>query len=389
MSFELDDCFASTFSGAREKFLGSARALGAQHRKYAHPSRGPNGGELATDVATFGDPRAKHLLVLVSGTHGVEGYCGSGLQVAHMRSGVVRDLGSDLAIKMVHALNPHGFAYKRRVSECNVDLNRNFIDFSRMPKYEELHRLTTPPTFGGRFRRKLGLVSYIVSRGMRALQTAVTHGQYEYSDGLFFGGASPSWSRQTWDSILEDCSASQCVVIIDYHTGLGPRGIGELISPLDEVPNSWRARATCACFGHNVKSLKEPVSPEASGDLSVSAEVSGDLLSYTFLRKDLQTAGAFLEFGTVPGLKVLDALIDENWAHHNPSTDKSSALRERLLQVFTPDDAEWRKAVWTKALATTKSAINGLTVLSQQRQQAWLSLLKDSRCHAAAGELPF
>jgi hypothetical protein len=30
---------------------------------------------------------------------------------------------------------------------------------------------------------------------------------------------------------------------------------------------------------------------------------------------------------------------------------------------FTPDDAEWRKAVWNKALATTKFAIHGLTGL--------------------------
>ena len=357
--FELDDCFASTFSSAREKFLSSAKALGAEPKSYLHPATGPNSETLATDVADFGDPRAPHVLMLVSGTHGVEGYCGSGLQIAHMRSGLIEKLGTTLTIKMVHGLNPYGLAYKRRVNECNVDLNRNFIDFCTRPlentEYCKLHRLlTTPPTIDGRLRRKLGLAWYIVSKGMRALQTAVTRGQYEYPDGLFFGGASPSWSRQTWDSILQDCSANQCVMIIDYHTGLGPRGIGELISPLGEDdPKSWRSRATCACFGRNVKNLNE----------SVSAEVSGDLLSYTLLRKDLQIAGVCLEFGTVPALKVLDALIDENWAHHNPSTDKLDALRERLLQVFTPDDAEWRKAVWNKAFATTKSAIEGLTSL--------------------------
>jgi Protein of unknown function (DUF2817) len=86
-------------------------------------------------------------------------------------------------------------------------------------------------------------------------------------------------------------------------------------------------------------------------------------LYYTFSRQDLQIAGVFLEFGTVPRLTVLDALIDENWVHNHPSTDRSGALGERLLQVFTPDDAEWRKAVWNKALATTKFAIHGLTGL--------------------------
>jgi hypothetical protein len=364
--FDLDDCFASTFIGAQQKFLNSASAVGAKLKSYGHSAKGPNGETLATDVADFGDPRAPHVLMLVSGTHGVEGYCGSGLQIAHMRSGLIDKLEAPLTIKMVHGLNPYGLAHKRRVNECNVDLNRNFIDFGTRPlensEYGKLHRLlTTPPTFDGRLRRKLGLAWYIVSKGMRALQTAVTRGQYEYSDGLFFGGAAPSWSRQTWDSILQDFSANQRVMIIDYHTGLGPRGVGELISPLGkDDTESWRSHATCACFGRNVKNLKETVSAEASGNLSVSAEVSGDLLSYTFLRNDLQIAGVFLEFGTVPALEVLDALIDENWAHHNPSTHKLVALRERLLQVFTPDDAEWRKAVWKKAFATTESAIEGL-----------------------------
>jgi Protein of unknown function (DUF2817) len=357
-SFELDDCFASTFSSAREKFLSSAKALGAQPKSYTHPATGPNGETLATDVADFGDPRAAHVLMLVSGTHGVEGYCGSGLQIAHMRSGLIAELKSSVALRMVHALNPYGFAYKRRVNENNVDLNRNFIDFDseRSPNtgYGKLHHLLmTPPTLGGRLRRKLMLSHYVLTRGLRALQTAVTRGQYEHPDGLFYGGDSPSWSRNTWTSILQDCGSSQRVMIIDYHTGLGKRGAGELISPLDEDQNSWRSRATRTCFG-DVKNLRD----------SVAVEVIGDLLSYSFLQKELQVAGVYLELGTFPPLSVLDAMIDENWTYHNLSMDQTSVQRERLLQVFTPDDAEWRKAVWNKAFATTKSAIDGLTGLS-------------------------
>ena len=159
-------------------------------------------------------------------------------------------------------------------------------------------------------------------------------------------------------------------MIIDYHTGHGKRGAGELISPLDDDPNSWRARATNTCFGPGaVKNLRERRKElkgfrlrRDSSD-SVSAEVIGDLLSYSFLRKDLQLAGVYLELGTFPVLSVLDALIDENWTYHNLSMDETRVQRERLLQVFTPDNAEWRRAVWNKAFATTKSAIEGLTGL--------------------------
>ncbi|MEJ0064575.1 MAG: DUF2817 domain-containing protein [Caulobacteraceae bacterium] len=43
---------------------------------------------------------------------------------------------------MIHAINPYGFAWLRRVTEENIDLNRNWIDFSQPPPanpgYDEL-----------------------------------------------------------------------------------------------------------------------------------------------------------------------------------------------------------------------------------------------------------
>ncbi|HOU65623.1 MAG TPA: phosphoenolpyruvate--protein phosphotransferase [Thermomonas sp.] len=51
----------------------------------------------------------------------------------------------DVALLFIHALNPHGFSFGRRVTHENVDLNRNFHDFSRPlpgnPAYRDLHAL--------------------------------------------------------------------------------------------------------------------------------------------------------------------------------------------------------------------------------------------------------
>ena len=41
-------------------------------------ARGPNGELLYLDTARFGPPDAANMLVLIAGTHGVEGHCGSG-----------------------------------------------------------------------------------------------------------------------------------------------------------------------------------------------------------------------------------------------------------------------------------------------------------------------
>ncbi len=49
---------------------------------YPHPLPGPQGENLYTDVARVGPVTASRLMLVVSGTHGVEGYYGSDCQIA-------------------------------------------------------------------------------------------------------------------------------------------------------------------------------------------------------------------------------------------------------------------------------------------------------------------
>jgi hypothetical protein len=71
------------------------------------------------------------VLVTISATHGIEGFCGSGAQTAWYATGAWREIPPDVAQLHLHAVNPHGFAWLRRVNEDNVDLNRNFVDHIR------------------------------------------------------------------------------------------------------------------------------------------------------------------------------------------------------------------------------------------------------------------
>src|SRR5262245_20089750 len=136
--------FASSYREARDSFLRAARRAGAKHQAYRHPSeRGPAGEPLHLDVSVLGPGNAANVFVVGCGTHGIEGYPGSAAQCAWLR-GRPR-LPKDTAVVFFHAQNPWGFAHKTRVTEENVDLNRNFIDFSQpLPKnrgYEDLHPL--------------------------------------------------------------------------------------------------------------------------------------------------------------------------------------------------------------------------------------------------------
>src|SRR5687767_5641351 len=115
--------FSGAYAEARTKFQDAAKAAGASLSSYVHPERGPDGGELATDVAWIGPADAAGVLVLVSGTHGVEGHCGSGAQVDWLRRGEAAHRAPNVAVMLIHAINPYGFAWSRRVTHENVDLN--------------------------------------------------------------------------------------------------------------------------------------------------------------------------------------------------------------------------------------------------------------------------
>src|SRR5660397_29969 len=68
---------------------------------------------------------SKKLLILTSGTHGVEGYVGSAVQQMFMNEVLTVDMLDDIGILFVHGINPFGFKYTRRVTENNIDFNRN------------------------------------------------------------------------------------------------------------------------------------------------------------------------------------------------------------------------------------------------------------------------
>src|SRR5690606_31093218 len=120
-----------TYSQLRKRFLETAAKHQAQIRHYPHPLKGMQGEDLYTDVAIFAKPNTKKWLVSVSGTHGVEGYYGSMCQTQYMEHLAAKARDEDVGILIVHLINPWGVSWKRRVNEDNMDLNRNYLDFSK------------------------------------------------------------------------------------------------------------------------------------------------------------------------------------------------------------------------------------------------------------------
>ena len=245
------DAFSPSYARARVQFLEAAATAGMAISSHNHPLPGRDGEMLAMDVALDGDPAAERLLIVSSACHGVEGYCGSGVQVfaAHDAEWREHARAAGVAVLYIHALNPHGFSWVRRVTHENVDLNRNFQDFSQpLPvneAYAELHALLLPGQWPPGADNAAAIGAYIQTHGLNRFQAAVSQGQHAFADGLFYGGVEPTWSNHTLREVLRRHGRqARHLAWIDLHTGLGESGLGERICACrDDAVALARARA--------------------------------------------------------------------------------------------------------------------------------------------------
>ncbi|MDR3511822.1 MAG: M14 family metallopeptidase [Caulobacteraceae bacterium] len=354
------DHFSADYPEARGKFCAAARQAGAALERLSNPNLGPDGGDISTDIAWFGPTDAPSVLVLLSGTHGVEGFCGSGAQVDWMARGEAGRLPDGVAALLVHAINPYGFAWLRRVTEENVDLNRNWVDFEGpLPDnagYLDIHDALCPRDWDEAARSRGGalLAGYAAKEGYPAFVAAATGGQYARDDGIFFGGAGETWARRTQTQILGHyLRAARDVAIIDFHTGIGPWGHGERMSPASRSTLEFKRAAEW--YGAAVTSL-----PDGS---SSSAVIRGDGLSGAIaLLPHARTTPMALEFGTRPGGEVLDALRADNWLHRwgDPLGPQAKSIKATIRDAFYGDTDDWKGMVAGQSLLACRQAVAGL-----------------------------
>jgi hypothetical protein len=354
-------CFSESYAEARAKFCSAAATAGGALRSWLNPHvKGPNGELLFLDTARFGPADAPDILVLISSTHGVEGHCGSGAQISWLATGGAAKLPKDTGALLVHAINPYGFAWTRRVNEDNVDLNRNFVDHDKAyPKnegYLAIAEAILPKDWNEASKAETQRVfdAYAQKHGAYGLQGAISSGQYTHADGIFFGGAKQTWSNRTIRVIArQELSHARKVGIIDFHTGLGPFGHGELICAVPPTSKSFpRAKAW---YGD------EMTSPE--GGTSTSAIVVG-IMTDAFPQElpDALVVPLAIEYGTYSVPEVLGAVRADNWLHHRGDLKSPLAreLKADMKERFFPAGDKWREMVWARADQTIGWALKGL-----------------------------
>lgn len=349
-------------TGFRDAVVQATQALSSAERAVVEtgswkvPSE--SDGDLSIDWVYFPPTKGQRtqLVVLTSGVHGVEGFAGSAMQQLFLRETLPTLQRDNLGILVVHAINPYGFKYIRRVSEHNVDLNRNFdinklLFASRNEGYRKLNAVLNPvePFRGGlwtRLKFYYRVARVLLKEKLSVLRQAVVGGQYEFERGVYFGGH----DFEPQKAILETgigarMKTFQSVLILDLHTGYGDRG--QLYLFPSDFPNAEVEAATRKVFeGERIEDAHGKDFYANSGDFP-------EFLSKVAYAQHVLAIPMCLEFGTANnistygGIESLRRMVAENEMHWHGSADPATAqaLHDDFLEMYFPSTDGWRRKV--------------------------------------------
>ena len=352
--------FAASYSQAVNQFVGACAAGGLQWEFVGLNLTGPQGESLGTRMAYVGRPDCRRLLILNCGTHGVEGLAGSACMTAWMSEGLP-GASDEVGVLLIHLINPWGTAWRRRQTEDNVDLNRNFIDFAAArpdnARYEQLRPVLAPPSIDGaawpQVRRQID--EFRREQGPAALAEAVFRGQYSDPAGPGFGGHGPGWSNLTFRSILSRyATRARRVAFIDLHTGLGPFSHGTVLST--DSPGSEALGLARRWYGDDIDCLRAP-------ERQMPYDIQGDIsLAVKETLPQAQVTAVTLEFGTFDLERFMELQIRDCWLQQQgaPDTPQARQIRAALQEFFCPPVVDWERKVIARARQVLRQAVEGL-----------------------------
>ena len=335
-----------TYDECRARFRRAAVVADVAVATHPITAVGPDGQRLTIDVAQLGSSRPRRALAVLSGVHGVEGFVNSVLQTDLLGRLDPAALPDDMAVLMIHAVNPWGMAWWRRQNESNVDLNRNWrrdeIEPQHNDAYDEIHHLACPDTADMPATDTLlaAAADLVAERGYDWVRDAITIGQYRHPDGLHFGGDRTEESTAIVQQVVTDRLASvERLLTLDLHTGHGPSGAVTFLS--DSPPGSDQDVFLRSRFG------ADRVEATADNPDATTAVKSGQIAAgFAPLLPDAVCHASSVEFGTAGDEEQLIATYQESWVdRHGDRNDPVHAAAVWAYRCcFSPDDPAWEQA---------------------------------------------
>jgi len=359
MTARPEDYFSATVSEADDKLAHAAARAAAKVEFVAHPLKGPDGEALNVGILEVGNPSAANALLLISGTHGVEGFAGAAVQTGVLDSLATFKLSADTKIVIVHLINPWGAAWSRREDHENIDLFRNFLYWDRPSEPDPLFDVwdeaadlahlgeRTPAESAARIR------PLVQQYGEPRIIAAVRRGQHHKPKSLTYHGHGQCWSTRVLHQALRTrLNGCKRLCVIDLHTGFGDYGAGMVISyDLDGDPRLERVRkwfdGAIYMPGADADTPAHPESPYAF----IARLVPG-----------LSVTASILEYGTFPPSETRDLFTTGLYyqLYGDPQSAEGIAIRKRVRRFCYPEEDGWKRGVWARGHEVVDRTLRGL-----------------------------
>jgi hypothetical protein len=374
---DIDQLFPVSYEASRQRFrehFTLIQEMWPEARLESHALTGEDDLTIDWVVADALERREK-LLIFTSGQHGIEGFVGSGMFQLFIQQYLPHLSPKRTGLLLVNCVNPWGMKNFRRVNAQNVDLNRNFVwgpgrgqadayfaeKFPNIP-YERLSLFLNPQgeinaTPANYWRFLLGLAGRTLSMGLRKFQGAILVGQYNFPKGVFFGGQ--GYQEETFvltDLLRENIGRYAQILLLDMHTGYGPRSQMSLV-------NSFLEKRDSQTFQHT---FNYPLVVKANPFEFYS--IHGDMVDYVyhFVQNefpDKKLYATSFEFGTfgdssLAAIRSLRTMILENqyhWFGSKNDEDKEKTLKD-FRDLYFPESESWK----AKALSDARQAFRGI-----------------------------
>ena len=312
-----------------------------------------------------------NLILLTTGVHGMEGYIGAAMLDVFFAEVYPALNTENTGILVVANVNPYGMKNYRRYNENNVDLNRNFIldwashDLASNQEYPKVDTFLGPTgKIGNALWHEVGfylsLGKTAITDGAGTISDALLTGQYQYPQGVYYGGTGDEASTLYLKDVFSRCldSSYANIVHIDIHSGYGPRYNMVIFNSVYETMSEKESQAA---FGYDhVIAYDSEAFYATTGDttdffyrLAKKKQAQAELYSTCF---EFGTIGdAF--FDTILSLKYT---VDENRNHWYPTENPISAeiIRQNYLELFYPTETAWREKTIQDFLTATQGVLN-------------------------------
>ena len=177
-----------------------------------------------------------HLLILTSGVHGIEAFTGAAIQIEFLKKYFKPEWLKNLGVLVVHAVNPYGFHFRRRVDEKNVDLNRNMsadekVFSRRNDGYHNFEGFLNPKkslkmSLWNDISLFVESIAKLVKHGKGQLAQVAVGGQYQNPKGIYYGGQENQPNAKKVAALFQRLGSNYSKIFhIDLHTGYGARGV--------------------------------------------------------------------------------------------------------------------------------------------------------------------